>query len=108
MISCPPVDIELARQQWHDGSRRIERARNEPSRYAYLHQQVEIVVAELRRRIGQSFVLAELADLYAGADDWARAVLDDADPDGSPALEVPTVLDAAFYLYARGASDYAP
>jgi hypothetical protein len=104
----PPVDLELARQQWHDGSRRIERARSEPSRYALLHQQVEIVVGELRRRIGQTFLLTELADLYAGVDDWARAVLDGADPDGPPALEVATVVDAAFYVYARGASDYAP
>ncbi len=104
----PGVDLELARQQWRDGSRRIERTRAEPALYARLHLQVELVVAELRRRIGQTFTLAELADTYAGADDWARLVLDEAEPDASPPTQASTVADAAFHVYARGASDYAP
>ena len=50
----PVVEIELARQQWQDGSRRIERARSDPALYARLHSQVDVVIAELRRRIGQN------------------------------------------------------
>jgi hypothetical protein len=102
------VEIELARQQWQDGSRRIERTRSDPALYARLHELVGVLTSELRRRIGQTYTLAELVDIYPGADDWARSVLDDADPDASAPPEVSTVADAAFYGYARGASDYAP
>jgi hypothetical protein len=104
----PGVDIELARQQWQDGSRRIERTRSDPALYARLHGLVGVVTSELRRRIGQTFTLAELAETYAGADDWARFVLDEAEPEASPPPEASTVTDAAFYVYARGASDYTP
>jgi hypothetical protein len=58
--------------------------------------------------VGQVFTLAELAEAYDGADDWARELLDEADPDAPPATEPGTVADAAFHLYARGASDYRP
>ena len=102
------MDVELARQQWQEGSRRLERARDEPARYARLHREVELVVAELRRRVGQTFTLDELAAAYAGADDWARALLDDAAPEEGPPTEAALAADAAFDVYARGASDYAP
>jgi hypothetical protein len=108
MIIGLPVEIELARQQWQDGSRRIERTRSDPALYARMHGLVGVVTAELRRRIGQTYTLAELADIYAAADEWARSALDDAEPDASTPPEVSTIADAAFYLYARGASDYAP
>ena len=58
--------------------------------------------------MGQVFTLAELADAYQGADDWARELLEEADPDSPPPTEAGTVADAAFHLYARGAADYAP
>lgn len=102
------MEIELARQQWQEGNRRIERARSDPAQYARLHWLVGAVTAELRRRIGQTYTLAELVDTYAGADDWARSVLDEAEPEATIPPEVSLVADAAFYLYARGASDYAP
>jgi hypothetical protein len=102
------VEIELARQQWQDGSRRIERTRSDPAQYARLHGLVGVVTAELRRRIGQTFTLDELAETYAGADEWTRFVLDEAEPDVSPPAEASTIADAAFFLYARGASDYTP
>lgn len=103
------MDVELARQQWQDGNRRIEDARGDNRRYVDLHQQVDVVVAGLRKRVGQVFTLGELADAYDGADEWARELLDDAaDPDASPAAEAGTVADAAFHVYARGAVDYRP
>ena len=67
------MDVELARQQWQDGDRRIEATRAEPPRYVRLTGQVDLVVAALRKRVGQNFTLAELADAYDGADDWARS-----------------------------------
>jgi hypothetical protein len=102
------VNVELARQQWQDGNRRVESARSDRGRYLELTGQVETLIAALRRRVGQIFTLAELADAYDGADHWTADVLDDAAPDDAPAAEPGTVADAAFHLYARGATDYRP
>jgi len=94
------VDLELARQQWRDGTRRIAGDRR-------LLAQVDTVIAALRQRVGQVFTMQELADQYDRAEDWARDVVDDAFPDEPPA-EAGTVADAAFDVYSRGASDYRP
>jgi hypothetical protein len=102
------VEVELARQQWQDGLRRVEGARGDGARYERLTGHVDVVVAGLRKRVGQVFTLAELADAYDGADEWARELLDDVEPDAPPALEAGTVADAAFHVYARGATDYRP
>lgn len=102
------MDVELARQQWQDGNRRVEEARADRRRYLRLTGQVDTVVAALRQRIGQIFTLAELAEAYDGADVWTGGLLDDADPDSAPATEPGTVADAAFHVYARGATDYHP
>lgn len=102
------MDVELARQQWADGDRRVDAVRGDRVRHARLLEELELVTRELRKRIGQSFTLAELADAYEGADRWTRDAIEDADPDGRTALDTGTVADAAFHLYARGASDYAP
>ncbi len=100
--------MELARQQWQDGNRRVEAARADHGRYVKLTGQVETIVASLRSRVGQVFTLAELAEAYGGADAWTADVLEAAEPDGVPANEPGTVADAAFHLYARGATDYRP
>jgi hypothetical protein len=102
------VDLELARQQWADGNRRVEQARGDRARHGRLLGEVDAVSRELRQRLGQTFTLQELADAYGGADRWARETLDEIDPDGRPALDAATATDAAFHLYARGALDYAP
>lgn len=103
------MELELARQQWEDGNRRIEGARErDHPRYTLLMTQVDVVADGLRRRVGQSFTLAELAAAYDGADEWARGIIDDADPDAPPTVEPGTVADAAFHAYARGAVDYRP
>lgn len=95
------MDVDLARQQWQNGERRV--AAN-PA----LGGQVDLVLAELRKRVGQTFTLSELVAAYDVADDWARDAIDLADPDAPPALEASTVTDAAFHRYARGATDYVP
>jgi hypothetical protein len=102
------VDLELARQQWEDGRRRVEGTRGDRRRYVALQEQVDVVVDALRKRVGQVFTLGDLADAYDGADEWARSLLEAADPDAPPTAEAGTVADAAFHQYARGASDYAP
>lgn len=102
------MDVELARRQWEEGSRRVEALRNDRRRYRELVDQVEVVLVELRKRVGQTFTLGELADAYDRADDWARDVVDLADPEGPPPAELPAVAGAAFHHYARGATDYRP
>ena len=100
MLYCLTMDLDLARQQWRDGTRRVAGDRK-------LLEQVDHVVAALRKRIGQVFTMQELADAYDRADDWSRGVVDDVFPDDPP-VEAGTVTDAAFDVYSRGASDYAP
>jgi hypothetical protein len=102
------MDVELAREQWRDGHRRLEDTKSDRRRYAALLRQVDALVAGLRGRVGQTFTLAELARAYDGADDWAQELLADADPEAPPPLEAGTAADAAFHVYARGASDYRP
>ncbi|HZR92685.1 MAG TPA: hypothetical protein VFA44_09835 [Gaiellaceae bacterium] len=101
--------VELARQHWAEGHRRLLEANTrEPACHARLLDQVEIVTEELRRRIGKSFTIAELAELYAHADRWTQEVI--AERGAGPAwnASAATAADAAFHLYARGARDYAP
>jgi hypothetical protein len=107
-LSSAGVDLELARQQWEEGSRRVERARRDAALYARLNRDVELVLADLRRRVGQSFTLEELAGEYTAADAWAPALLHDAVPEGGPPPEPALATDAAFHRYARRAADYAP
>jgi hypothetical protein len=102
------MDVDLARQHWLDGNRRVEATRGDRGRYVDLVGDIELVVAQLRKRVGQTFTLAELATAYDGADDWVRQLLDDADPEGTGPTEPGTVADAAFHTYARGAADYRP
>ena len=102
------MDLELARQHWEEGNRRVEALRNDTPRYRELLDQVEIVLAELRKRVGQTFTLDELARAYQGADDWARDAVDLADPEAPPPPDMPSVAGAAFHQYARGATDYRP
>ncbi len=101
------VDLELARHQWADGRRGLERARPDRARYDRLSSGVEVVQRELSRRLGQVFTLAELTDCYAASDRWALEVIHDAFPDDPP-VESSLIANAAFDLYSRRASDYAP
>lgn len=99
------VEVQLARRQWEEGKRRFDdEARADPR----LLPALEVVGDELRRRVGQTFTLAELASAYDRAEDWVRTAIDDfAAFPGWPRL-LTTVQDAAFHLYSRGASDYSP
>lgn len=100
--------VESARQDWADGYRRFRDAESDPSAAERLHLQAEVVTRELRRRIGSVFTLTELAAVYADADAWAHdAVGEQAAVPGWPRT-VSVAADAAFHVYARGASDYAP
>ena len=100
--------VEAARHQWEEGNRRLSAEAGNPDAYEVLMDQVEAVTEALRRRIGEHFTLAQLADAYGGADNWVfEAVTERA---GRPGWmgKLSVAQDAAFHLYARGATDYTP
>ena len=101
--------VELARQHWAEGHRRLLRTReHEPELYSRLLEQVEIVTTELRARVGQTFTLSELAAAYDRSDGWAHAVVEERAETPNWASTASTAADAAFHVYARGARDYRP
>ena len=108
-LVCADVtaDVESARLEWQDAHRDLAEAVQDPAREEDLRLQLEAVTSELRRRLGGTFTLRELADEYARADVWARgAVAEGAGPGWPRTLSL--VEGAAFHLYSRGAVDYAP
>jgi hypothetical protein len=103
-----PVSVDTVRQEWEEGSRRLEAMARDRPKYERLVEQVEVLIDELRRRVGQTFTLEELADAYAGVERWSRdAIADRAPAPGWPAT-LSLVEDAAFHRYQRGAVDYEP
>jgi hypothetical protein len=100
--------VEMARQAWEEGNRRLEREARDRRRYLQLLAQVDAVTAELRRRIGRTFTIDELVRLYGGAESWARDAVAESEPPPGWPRDLVLVTDAAFHLYARGARDYEP
>jgi len=100
--------VEVARQEWEDGSRRLEAVREDRLRYRQLLELLELVLDELRKRIGQTYTLRELVGAYGESDRWGREVLEErAAVPGWP-RDLTLVLAAAFDAYQRGAIDYEP
>jgi hypothetical protein len=93
--------LDNALFQWREGERRVADS-PEPVR-ADLERAVAAVVDDLRKRLGSSFVLDELADLYGEGTDWATELADQRGASTDAAI----VVDAAFARYAREASNYA-
>jgi hypothetical protein len=100
--------VDIARREWEEGHAALEAARSDRARYERLLGLTDVVADELRKRVGQTFTLAELAHAYSDADRWARAVVADAEPPRGWPRELALVTGAAFHRYARGASDYLP
>jgi hypothetical protein len=102
--------LQAARHQWDEGLRRLDAEGEDTARSRHLWILIEEVVAELRRRVGQTFTLAELADAYEGSEDWVRDIVVRATPAKARAglKDSALVQDAAFARYARGATDYRP
>ena len=100
--------IEIARQEWEEGSRRLEATRAEDRRYRQLVELLELGVNELRKRIGQTYTLSELVAAYGDSERWAREVLEERAGTRSWPRDLPVVLAAAFDAYQRGAIDYEP
>jgi hypothetical protein len=100
--------IVLVRQEWAEGNRRFEAERVDGRRYHRLVEQLELIVDELRKRIGGTYTLAELAASYPDAERWARAAVEERAPSPGWPRDLSLVLAAAFHAYQRGAVDYMP
>ena len=100
--------VSLARHEWQEGSRRLEAARDDEHRYGQLLEFLGILLAELRRRVGQAYTLEDLAAAYADSERWASEVLQERAEAPGWARDLTTVLAAAFDAYQRGAIDYEP
>jgi hypothetical protein len=99
--------LDVVRREWEDGYRRFQDLSRDRLAADRLSTQLDVVTDELRKRIGQTFTLEQLATAYERADEWAReAVSERAATPGWPRT-LAIVQDAAFYLYQRGAVDYA-
>jgi hypothetical protein len=96
--------LENALFQWEEGWRVLQAIEDVRER-RQADRVVGAVLDELRRRIGPTFAAAELAELYGRGTDWCLQVARDAAP--ALASESRALADAAFWLYLRGATDFA-
>lgn len=90
--------------QWEQGWRELQ-ALDDPQARRVADRVIDSIRDELRRRIGPTFSAAELADLYGEGTDWCQQVAIDVAPGAQP--DAQSLADAAFWLYLRGATDFA-
>jgi hypothetical protein len=97
-----PLDNALF--QWESGKRRLDEI-EDPRERRLADRVVDSIREELRRRIGPTFSAEELAELYGKGTDWCQQVAIDV----APAMEgeAQSLGDAAFWLYVRGARNFA-
>jgi hypothetical protein len=103
-----PIALDQTRREWELGYGRLQQELAEAPRGEPMLAELDAVTAELRRRVGQSFTLAELADAYAASEPWARESVSETEPARGWPGRLSTITDAAFHLYSRGAVDYEP
>ena len=97
-----PLDNALF--QWESGKRRLDEI-SDPRERRMADRIVDAMREELRRRIGPTFSAEELAELYGKGTDWCQQVAIDVAPGIEE--EAQSLGDAAFWLYLRGATDFA-
>jgi hypothetical protein len=95
-------DLAACRYAWEDGLRRLA----EPGPFRGARRVIaEAVGQELRRRLGMTFTLAELARVYREASDWYLQLAADAVPGRPEAWDPAAGLDGGFGLFMRQAID---
>lgn len=97
-------ELASARFSWDEGLAHIGRPAP-PAVVSSRRRIVEAVHDELRRRLGMTFTLVELARVYEGAPGWYLDLASRVAPKVPDAWDPAVALDAAFALYSRGASD---
>jgi hypothetical protein len=97
--------VENALFQWEEGWRTLQGLPSGGPLRRRADRVVAAVQEELRRRIGPTFTAAELADLYGAGTDWCLAIAQDVAP--GVEADPQSLADAAFWIYLRGAGDFA-
>jgi hypothetical protein len=100
--------LDVVRTEWEDGYRRFQALSRDRVAADRLSLQLEVVTDELRKRVGQTFTLEDLASVYQAADEWVRDAVSERAPTPGWPRTLATVQDTAFHLYQRGAVDYTP
>lgn len=103
-MSARDPAVAAARFSWEEGLARL----SEPAPTAVVRARRRIVAAvddELRRRIGPTFALADLARAYQGASSWYLELAARVAPREPDAWDPAVALDAAFAAYSRQATD---
>jgi hypothetical protein len=95
--------LETALHHWQDGERRFAQA--PAAKRRALERVIERIVAELRWRLGSSFAIAELAELYEDSPAWSLGLALQTAP-AEPLAWEQWVSDAAFYRHMRRARDW--
>lgn len=95
-----PYSVENALFQWEEGERRLLEAPDVER--SQLELATDVVLGELRRRLGSSFTVEELAAMYGAGVDWASDLAGGQGAGGDAAW----VVDAAFGRYAREAVNF--
>jgi hypothetical protein len=100
-----PLDNALF--QWEEGANRLRETSQDPRLARMTNRAVDAIRDELRRRIGPTFTAQQLAELYARGTDWCLEAARNAAPMEAVDLDPQAIVDGAFYLYLRGATDYS-
>ena len=103
-MSRDDPELAAARFSWDEGLARIA----QPAAPAVVTGRRRIIAAvhdELRRRLGMTFTMLELARVYEGASGWYLDLASRTAPKVPDSWDPAVALDAAFGTYARGASD---
>lgn len=87
--------VRSALFQWEDGSRRL--MASDGRERALSERRLGLVMDELRRRLGSTFSVEELADFYGQGTSWADELV------GIDSW----IVDAAFWRYVREAKNFA-
>ena len=97
--------LENALFQWEEGWRALQSLDAGPAERRRADRAIAAVSDGLRQRIGPTFRAVELAKLYSRGTEWCVQAAIDA----APGLEADpqSLADAAFWIYLRGAGDFA-
>ena len=99
--------LAVARVEWAEGEQRLARLDLPGPQLEIVLRVVDELVAELTRRLGQSFTMAELSDTYGESAAWCLQVVQRM-TDLLIAQDLSLVQQAAFARFAHGAVDYRP
>ncbi len=99
------TSFEVAFQQWQSADRR--RQAMQGAETIAVERVCDVLLAELRRRLGSTFTTDELVTLYDAGTSWCLDLAVVTAPGAPWAWDERLVADATFYRYVREAQDFA-